>query len=78
MLLLLNNSKVINTNIHAVTCVYLSALSLHSLELLMNLPQFLLLFLNVSFDHARPLLQLILQVLHCVQLRRELHSESIE
>lgn len=44
----------------------------------MNLPQFLLLFLNVSFDHACPLLQLILQVLHCIQLRRELHSESIE
>lgn len=52
---------------------YLYALSLDSLQLLLDVSEFLLLSLDVGLDQSGPLLQLLLQVLHGVHLRRELH-----
>lgn len=43
---------------------HLQALTLDSLELLLDLTQLILLPLNVGLDHPRPLLQLLFYILH--------------
>lgn len=52
---------------------HLQALSLHPLQLVLNLPQLILLPLNVGLDHPGPLLELVFQVLHGIYLVGELH-----
>ncbi|KAG7228759.1 hypothetical protein INR49_008537 [Caranx melampygus] len=49
------------------------ALALYSLQFLLDLPQLILLPLDVGLDHPGPLLQLLFQVLHGLQLAGELH-----
>lgn len=52
---------------------YLQTLALHSLKFLLDLPQLILLPLNIGLNHPRPLLQLFFYVLHGFQLVAELH-----
>lgn len=52
---------------------HLYALALDSLQLVLDVPQLVLLPLDVGLDQSCPLFQLILQMLHGIHLRRELH-----
>lgn len=47
---------------------HLYALTLDSLQLLLNLSQLLLLPLDIGLDHPCPLLQLLLEMLHGIYL----------
>lgn len=51
----------------------LQTVALHSLQLLLDLTQLVLLPLDVGLDHLGPLLQLFLHALHGIQLVAELY-----
>lgn len=55
-----------------VWLLHLQTVALHSLKLLLDLTQLVLLPLDVGLDHLGPLLQLLLHALHGIQLVAEL------